>query len=74
MGQYPFAPDSHEVEAEQSLEERVGQIIAKYFPEDESWLEEFTDIGDKLGAIYGQLVEIGEDPDEAFVTYGITIG
>lgn len=48
-------------------------LIDNFFPEDSDFLAGL-DEEDKLGAVYGQLLEIGEDPDEVFARYGITDG
>ena len=58
---------NHELEPLAGLE----AIIGDYFPEDEEFLTGMDD-EDKLGAVYGQLLEAREDPDEIFQNYGIS--
>lgn len=49
----------------------LQQLIEQYLPEDIDFLEEM-DEEDKLGYIYGQLLELGEDPDEVLHEFGVT--
>ncbi|HET6622338.1 MAG TPA: hypothetical protein VFG56_00185 [Candidatus Saccharimonadales bacterium] len=45
-----------------SRERALSGLIHEYFPEDEEFFGEM-DFEDRLGAVYGQLLESGEDPD-----------
>lgn len=51
---------------------RVNKLVGDYFPEDIKFiLENMGDEEDIFGFLYGQLIEIGEDPDEILAQYGI---
>ena len=54
----------------ESLHGKLDEIIAEYFPDDSEFLGDFND-DDLLGYLYGQLIEIGEDPDKVFAKYNI---
>ena len=56
---------------EASFAEKMAAIIEKFFPEDEEFLMGYGE-DDLLGALYGMLIERGEDPDEVFAEYEIT--
>lgn len=63
-----FIPEN-QVEFERTV--GYARIIEQYFPED----MEFTagmDEEELAGFLYGQLLEIGEDPDKIFNAFGIT--
>ena len=47
------------------------RVTEQYFPEDVEFLADM-DEGDKLGYIYGQLLEMGKDPDEILQGFGVT--
>ncbi len=47
------------------------RFIEQYFPEDTDFLADM-DEEDKLGYIYGQLLEAGQDPDEILQEFGVT--
>lgn len=47
------------------------RVIEQYFPEDTDFLADM-DEEDKLGYIYGQLLEAGQDPDEILQEFGVT--
>lgn len=51
----------------------LGCIIAEYFPEDAE-LFAAMDAQDMLGTVYGQLLVMGEDPDEILEAFGVTEG
>lgn len=52
---------------------RIDRLVNDYFPEDVQFmLEQLLDEQDVNGFLYGQLLEIGEDPDDIFERYGIT--
>ena len=54
-------------------EEALRQLIEQYLPEDVEFLEDM-DEEDTPGYVYGQLLEMGEDPDEILQKFGITEG
>jgi hypothetical protein len=58
-------------EREWVLPENLDFLIKFYSPENVEWLDAF-DFDEKLGAIYGLLIENGEDSDEIFEKCGIT--
>lgn len=55
---------------------RLKEIVRDYLElADAKFLdEELAHDDDRLGYIYGRLIEIGEDPDEVLTTYGVTEG
>ena len=55
---------------EESLRGKLGRIMADYEIDAEPYVDYDTD--DLMGAVYGELLEMGEDPDEVFANYGIT--
>lgn len=54
-------------------EQRLGlaRIIEDYFPHDFDFLSDM-EMEDMVGALYGMLLEIGEDPDEILKLNGVT--
>lgn len=52
-------------------ESALWQLIEQYLPEDIEFLTDM-DEEDKLGYIYGQLLEMGENPDEILHKFGVT--
>ena len=52
-------------------ETALRQLIEQYLPEDVEFLADM-DEEDKLGYIYGQLLEMGENPDEILREFGVT--
>ena len=70
-------PESHEFlpqsRADMERYMRINRMLEAYFPEDIKFvLEQLQDEEDEMGFLYGQLLEIGEDPNEVFAVYGIT--
>jgi hypothetical protein len=63
-------PIQHNTE---KLHDSLKSVMTEYFPDDPEFFAEFDD-EDLLGAVYGALLEIGEDPDEIFKKWGITEG
>jgi hypothetical protein len=54
---------------------RIDRLLEDYFSDDIKFtLEELEDDEDVMEFLYGQLIEIGEDPDEVFERYGVTEG
>jgi len=51
--------------------EGCGRVIEKYFSEDAEYYLGFEDEEDLVGALYGALLEIGEDPDEVLIRFGV---
>ena len=52
---------------------RIDRLVGDYFPEDVDFIvQQLKDEEDEINFLYGQLLEIGEDPDEVFARYGIT--
>ena len=49
----------------------LRRIIERFVPEDAEFLDEM-DEEDQLGYIYGQLLEMGENPDEILHAFGVT--
>lgn len=62
-----FSALNPEFERERGLQ----ALIEKYFPEDSEFLADM-DGEDKLGYVYVQLLEQGEDPDEILREFGVT--
>jgi hypothetical protein len=70
-------PESHEYLPQNSDDmERllaIDRLIESYFPDDTQFvLEQLRDEEDVVSFLYGQLLEIGEDPEEVLLRYGIT--
>lgn len=52
---------------------RIDRLVNDYFPDDVPFmLEQLHDEQDIIGFLYGQLIEIGEDPDDILALYNIT--
>lgn len=66
MGEFLAEPGS-EAERETGLR----SIIEQYFPDDEEFLECMEE-PDKIGYIYGSLLEQGDDPDVILQEFGVT--
>ncbi|HRJ06619.1 MAG TPA: hypothetical protein PK096_02990 [Candidatus Saccharibacteria bacterium] len=66
MSEFPSS-STPEFEREKALR----QVIEQYLPEDAEFLADM-DEEDQLGYIYGQLLEMGEDPDVILQEFGIT--
>lgn len=54
-------------------ERALANVVENYFPEDAEFLGEM-DFDDCLGAVYGQLLEIGEDPATILGEAGVLEG
>ena len=70
-------PESHEYLPQNAAEvERLlatDRLIRDYFLEDAQFiLEQLEDEEDITSFLYGQLLEIGEDPEEVLARYGVT--
>ena len=50
--------------------EGCGKVIEEYFPEDMEFYLGF-DEEDLVSALYGALLDIGEDPDEVLGEFGV---
>ena len=65
-------------EREQGFEsERLAGLnaLVRYYldPEDQEFIDDMGDEGDRIGYVYGKLLENGlEDPDELLKDYGVT--
>lgn len=49
----------------------LEQIIDSYLQADKEYLMEEHDLDDRVGAVYGMLLEMGEDPDIILVEAGV---
>lgn len=56
---------------EGELTNNTERLIGDLFPEDKEFLSDL-DTEDTVAALYGMILEIGEDPDEILAKYGIT--
>ena len=65
-----FSPQSNP-ESERHI--ALQRIIERFVPEDAEFLSDM-DEEDQLGYIYGQLLEMGEDPDATLYEFGVTEG
>ena len=61
----PFTPEQYEHRS------ALDALLEDYFPDDAEFASDFDD-EDKLGFLYGQLNEQGDDADIIFKRYGIT--
>jgi len=53
----------------------MQRVVERYFPEDVEFIvRELLDEEDEVSFLYGQLLEIGEDPDEVLAQFGIIEG
>ncbi len=50
---------------------RLNRLLETHFPDDIEFIMGM-DEQDALGFVYGQLLELGEDPDEVLEQHGIT--
>jgi hypothetical protein len=67
--EHPAQPELEKSELRVCLD----AVVEAFFRDDRGLYFEYDD-EDLLGALYGALLEIGEDPDEVFEQYGITEG
>ena len=50
----------------------INRLLETYFPDDVGFiLDQLKDEEDVIGFLYGQLLEIGEDPGDVLAQYGI---
>lgn len=50
----------------------MHRVVEVFFPDDVAFiLEQLLDEEDEISFLYGQLLEVGEDPDEVLTTYGV---
>ncbi len=69
-------PESREVlpQSSDDMERLMGinRLLETYFPDDVGFiLDQLKDEEDVIGFLYGQLLEIGEDPGDVLAQYGI---
>jgi hypothetical protein len=60
-----------QLDHEHAREVAFASLVEQYFPKDKAFIMEM-DFDDALGFIYGQLMEIGEDPDTVLQEFGVT--
>ena len=64
---------NNEPNIEQLRVEGLKEVCERYLdPEDIEFLEEMEDEDERVGYVYGRLLDIGEDPDDLFEQYGVT--
>lgn len=56
---------------EREREAALWRLIEEYFSEDTDFLADMDEEG-QLGYIYGQLFEMGKDPDKVLQKFGVT--
>lgn len=56
--------------AEFDRERALDSVITEYFADDKDFLAEH-EFEDRIGAVYGMLLEVGEDPDVVLGEAGI---
>jgi hypothetical protein len=65
--------ENQEQAAEFDRERALAGVIDQYFPEDKEFLEGH-DLDDRIAAVYGMLLEQGEDPDVVLADAGVIEG
>jgi hypothetical protein len=65
-----FEPGNPEAAAEFEQKLALNSVIEQYLGDEKEFLEGF-DGEDRLGAVYGMLIELGEDPDIILVEAGV---
>jgi hypothetical protein len=55
----------------ETMRANLDKIVESYFPDDTEFYAGFDD-DDLLGALYGALLEAGQDPDGVFQQYNLT--
>ena len=66
MGELLQFPDK-----EQERLRGLANLVEVYFPEDKAFVSDM-DFDDALGFVYGQLLEVGEDPLLVLHEFGVT--
>lgn len=66
-----FYPDNHERVEAFDRGRALEQIIDSYLGDDKEYLLEEHDLEDRIGAVYGMLLELGEDPDIVLTEAGV---
>ena len=57
--------------AEFARENALKKVIEEYFPEDQEYFAGYEFFDDRLGAVYGQLLEYGESAERILGEAGI---
>ena len=70
MERFPDTPERTEVDHGPETRQKLLTLIGDFFPEDAELYAD-DDPGNFIGAVYGALLEAGEDPDEVLAEYGI---
>ncbi len=63
-------PDPEEV-YEHEIQIRLADVAGNYLDSSDAGFLEDMDPEDRLGYVYGRLLEIGEDPDQILIESGI---
>lgn len=66
-----FYSDDPERSKEFERGRALEQIIDNYLGDDKEYLMEEHDLEDRIGAVYGMLLELGEDPDVVLTEAGV---
>lgn len=67
-----FDPRGPEMAGEFECRRALQNVIEEYFDEHQDFLEGF-DLEERVGAVYGMLLEIGEDPDVVMIEAGVFV-
>lgn len=67
MSEFQSQPNPEEAT---NHERRLSSLIEQYFPEDTEFVAGLS-LEEAIGFVYGQLLELHEDPDEILVEFGV---
>lgn len=66
-----FSAENQEQAVEFDREKALDQVIDLYLAEDKEFLSDEHDLEERVGAVYGMLLELGEDPDQILADVGV---
>ena len=66
-----FSAENQEQAVEFDREKALGQVIDLYLSDDKEFLNKGHDLQERVGAVYGMLLELGEDPDQILEDVGV---
>lgn len=63
--------ENQEQAVEFDREKALDQVIDLYLGDDKEFLSDEHDLEERVGAVYGMLLELGEDPDQILEDVGV---
>lgn len=66
-----FSTENQEQAVEFDREKALDQVIELYLADDKEFLNDEHDLEERVGAVYGMLLELDEDPDQILQDVGV---